>query len=61
MTETKILLDYDEDSFYVCIMCGANARTREALRIHSRHYHTDPPEIIPLDQASYWVDREREK
>ncbi|MGC8584859.1 MAG: hypothetical protein ACP5L4_01890 [Thermoplasmata archaeon] len=24
MTKTKILLDYDEDSFYVCIMCGAN-------------------------------------
>jgi hypothetical protein len=61
MTETKILLDYEEDVYYVCIMCGANARTRQALRIHSMHYHTDPPEIIPLNQASYWVDREREK
>ncbi len=61
MTKTKILLDYEDDCYWVCIMCGANARTKQALRIHSRHYHTDPPQIIPLDQASYWVDREREK
>jgi len=61
MTETKILLDYEEDVYYVCLMCGAIARTRQALRIHSMHYHTDPPEIIPLDQASYWADKEREK
>jgi hypothetical protein len=61
MTETKILLDYEEDVYYVCLMCGAIARTRQALKIHSMHYHTDPPEIIPLDQASYWADREKEK
>jgi len=61
MTETKILLDYEEGIYYVCLMCGAIARTRQALKIHSMHYHTDPPEIIPLDQASYWADREKEK
>jgi len=60
-TKTKILMDYEDDCYWVCIMCGAKARTKQALRIHSRHYHTDPPQIIPLDQASYWVDREREK
>ncbi len=57
----KILLDYDEDSYYVCIFCKANARTKQALRMHSLYYHTDPPKIITLDKISYYVDREREK
>ena len=61
MTETKILLDYEEGIYYVCLMCGAIARTRQALRIHSMHYHTNIPKMIPLNKAIYWADREIEK
>jgi len=61
MTETKILLDYEEGIYYVCLMCGAIARTRQALKIHSMHYHTNIPKMIPLNKAIYWADREIEK
>jgi|GEM_PF-1265079 len=61
MTETKILLDYEEGIYYVCLMCGAIARTRQALKIHSMHYHTNIPKMIPLNKATYWADREIER
>jgi len=50
----------EDDIYFVCIFCGAKARTREGLKIHTRIYHGQH-EYIPLNEIIRYVDKQIEK
>jgi len=49
-----------DTEYYVCIFCGANARTKEGLRIHTSIYHGQH-EVISLSEINLYVDEQIEK
>lgn len=49
-----------DTEYYVCIFCGANARTKEGLRIHTSIYHGQH-EVISLSEIIPYVDEQIEK
>jgi hypothetical protein len=50
----------EDDVYFVCIFCGARARTREGLKVHTRIYHGQH-EYISLDEIIPYVDKQIEK
>jgi hypothetical protein len=49
-----------EDEYYVCIFCGALARTREGLKAHTHIYHGTRT-YISLDEINSYVDGQMRK
>ncbi|MFP3257770.1 MAG: DUF6015 family protein [Candidatus Nanopusillus acidilobi] len=50
----------EDDIYFVCIFCGAKARTREGLKVHTRIYHGQH-EFISLNEIIPYVDKQIEK
>jgi len=50
----------ENDVYFVCIFCGAKARTREGLKVHTRIYHGQH-EYISLNEIIPYVDKQIEK
>jgi len=47
----------EDDVYFACIFCGAKARTREGLKVHTRLYHGQH-EFISLDEIITNVDKQ---
>ena len=50
----------ENDVYFICIFCGAKARTREGLKVHTRIYHGQH-EYISLDEIISYVDKQIKK
>jgi len=50
----------EDDVYFVCIFCGAKAKTREGLKVHTRLYQGQH-EYISLNEIIPYVDKQIEK
>ena len=50
----------EDDIYFVCIFCGARAKTKEGLKTHTKIYHGQH-EYIPLNEIIQYVDKQIEK